>query len=41
MGYNVYYRGEVEVTPPLSEEHAALILAFSKGERSVKTEAIY
>lgn len=41
MGYNVYYRGEIQVTPPLSKEHAALVLAFSKGERSEKTEVIY
>jgi hypothetical protein len=41
MGYNVYYRGEIEITPPLTEEHAALVLAFSKGERSKQTEAIY
>jgi hypothetical protein len=41
MGYNVYYRGEIEINPPLTEEHAALVLAFSKGERSTQTEAIY
>lgn len=41
MGYNVYYRGEIRITPSLSKEHAALVLAFSKGERTQLTEAIY
>jgi hypothetical protein len=41
MGYNVYYCGEIQVSPPLSKEHADLVLAFSKGERTELTEAIY
>jgi hypothetical protein len=30
MRYSVYYRGEISINPPLSEEHAAAVLAFSK-----------
>ena len=41
MGYKVYYRGEIQVSPPLTREHAALVLAFSSGERTQLTEAIY
>lgn len=41
MGYNVYHRGEIHVFPPLTQEHADLVLAFSKGERTQLTQAIY
>ncbi|MBB6144290.1 hypothetical protein HNQ77_002242 [Silvibacterium bohemicum] len=41
MPYSVYYRGEIQITPPLSEEHAAAVLAFSKKERNEFTEPIF
>lgn len=41
MSYNVYYRGEIQILPPLTKEHADVVLAFSKGERTQLTEAIY
>jgi len=41
MGYNVYYRGEIQISPPLTKEHADVVLAFAKGERNQLTEAIY
>ena len=41
MPYCVYYRGEIGITPPLSEEHAATALAFSKKEQNELTEPIF
>jgi hypothetical protein len=41
MGYSVYYRGEIEVAPPLTEEHAETLLAFSNHERTEKTAPIF
>jgi hypothetical protein len=41
MGYNVYYRGEIQISPPLTKEHADVVLAFAKSERTQLTEAIY
>ena len=41
MSYSVYYRGEIQIHPPLSEEHAAAVLAFSKKERNELTEPIF
>jgi hypothetical protein len=41
MPYSVYYRGEIQIHPPLSEEHTAAVLAFSKKERNVLTEPIF
>ena len=32
MPYSVYYRGEITISPPLTEEHAAVVLAFSRKE---------
>lgn len=41
MGYSVYYRGEISVTPPLTEEHAATLMALSKLEPSAYTDPIF
>jgi hypothetical protein len=41
MSYPVYYRGEIHISPPLSEEHAAAVLAFSRKERNELTEPIF
>lgn len=41
MGYDVYYSGEIQISPPLSKEHADFVLSFSKGERTELTEVIY
>lgn len=41
MPYSVYYRGEISINPPLSEEHAAAVLAFSKKEHNELTEPIF
>jgi hypothetical protein len=41
MGYSVYYRGEIEIAPPLTEEHAETVLAFSNHQRTVKTAPIF
>jgi hypothetical protein len=41
MGYSVYYRGEIEIVPPLTEEHAEIVLDFSKYERNEKTAPIF
>jgi hypothetical protein len=41
MPYCVYYRGEIRINPPLSEEHAAAVLAFSKGEHNPLSEPIF
>ncbi|HUZ97530.1 MAG TPA: hypothetical protein VMU57_21710 [Edaphobacter sp.] len=41
MGYSVYYRGKIEIVPPLTEEHAEIVLAFSKYERAEKTASIF
>ena len=41
MGYSVYYRGEIGIVPPLTEEHAEIVLAFSKYERNEKTASIF
>lgn len=32
MGYPVYYDGEIAITPPLSEEHAATLMAVVNHE---------
>jgi hypothetical protein len=41
MSYPVYYRGELHIAPPLSEEHAATVLAFSRKEHNDLTEPIF
>lgn len=41
MGYPVYYDGEIEITPPLTEEDAAIVRDFAKGERTDLTESIF
>src|ERR1700722_11287582 len=41
MGYYVYYTGEVSVTPPLSDEHAATLIALSRLERTDATNPIF
>lgn len=41
MGYPVYYDGEIEIVPPLTEEHAAVARDFSKGDRTGLTEPIF
>lgn len=41
MGYPVYYDGEVEITPPLTEEHAAIVRDFAKCDRTDLTEPIF
>lgn len=41
MGYSVYYRGEITVTPPLTEQHAAALKAFSRLEPTADTNPIF
>ena len=41
MGYPVYYDGELELTPPLTEEHAAIVRDFAKGDRTELTEPVF
>lgn len=37
----VYYRGEITITPPLTEEHATAVLGFSRREHNELTEPIF
>jgi len=41
MGYPVYYDGEIAIAPPLTEEHAAIVRDFAKGDRTDLTERIF
>lgn len=41
MPYSVYYRGEITIRPPLTEEHAAVVLAFSRKEYNDLTKPIF
>jgi len=41
MPYSVYYRGEINITPPLAEEHRATVLGFSKYEHNNLTAPIF
>jgi len=41
MGYSVYYRGEIEIAPPLTEEDAEIVLDFSNHRRTAKTAPIF
>jgi len=41
MGYTVYYNGEVNVTPPLTEDHAALVNAVLNREQTDEAQAVF
>jgi hypothetical protein len=41
MADDVYYRGELSVTPPLSESDAKILVAFLDLERTTETQAIF
>lgn len=41
MGYPVYYSGEIDIQPPLSEEHASLVEAVVNMEKTPQTEPIF
>jgi hypothetical protein len=41
MGYSVCYRGEIEIAPPLTEEHTEIVLAYSNHQRTEKTAPIF
>ena len=41
MSYCVYYRGSISIAPPLSEEHAAIVRAFSRKVHNELTEPIF
>jgi hypothetical protein len=41
MPYSVFYRGEININPPLTEEHAAVVLAFSRKEHNEQTKPIF
>jgi hypothetical protein len=41
MPYSVYYRGEITISPPLTEEHAAVVLAFARKECNQLTKPIF
>jgi hypothetical protein len=41
MGYDVYYNGEVTVTPPLTEADATVLRAAANREDTEKTRAIF
>ncbi len=40
MGYPVYYNGEVRVTPPLTEEDAAVLLAVANLRQTEEARAV-
>ena len=40
MGYSVYYDGQVTITPPLSEEHAAIVIAIVNHNEIEETRPI-
>ena len=40
MSYPVYYNGEITITPPLSEEHAATLMAVVNHEQIDSTHAL-
>ena len=40
MGYSVYYGGEVNITPPLTEEHAAIVQALTEHDETEQTRQI-
>ena len=41
MGYPGYYDGEIEIAPPLTEEHAAIVRDFAKGDQTDLIEPIF
>src|SRR5579859_5942184 len=41
MGYDVYYNGEVTVTPALTEGDAAVVRAATKHEDTEETRALF
>jgi hypothetical protein len=41
MGYHAYYSGEVSVTPPLSEDDAAVVRAFVNLEQTELTQSLF
>jgi hypothetical protein len=41
MGYEVYYNGEIAVTPPLTESDAAVLRAATRLERTDETRAFF
>jgi hypothetical protein len=41
MLYSVYYQGEISISPPLSENDAAITLAISNQEETDQTRAIF
>ena len=41
MGFDLYYVGEVEVTPPLTENDAEILRAFVNREQTDETHAIF
>jgi hypothetical protein len=41
MGYDVYYNGEIAVTPPLTESDAAVLRAATRLERTEETRAFF
>src|SRR5258708_2126222 len=41
MGHHVYYSGEVSISPPLSEEDAAVVYVFLNLEPSEETQPIF
>lgn len=41
MGYPVCYNGEIEITPALTEEDAAVVREFARGDRTDLTAPIF
>lgn len=41
MPYSVFYHGEINIRPPLTEEHAIVVLAFSRKELNEHTKPIF
>ncbi len=41
MGYPVYYDGEIDIASALTQEHAAVVRDFAKGDRTGLTEPIF
>ena len=41
MGYDVYYNGEVNIAPPLTENDAVILCAFVNQEQTDETRAIF
>src|SRR5882757_9799059 len=41
MGYPVYYTGELQVSPPLTEEDASVLLAVANLEKTEEARAVF